>query len=357
MSVTPSSTMVGVFKDRTVAEHAMDALYNAGFKQEQIRYSAPGVASGFFEDLKSLFTGTDADNLANNLTSMGLSDDEAHYYVGEYSKGSTIIAVNAPDREQDAMNILRQYGAYNTLNTSTGEAAQPQPQSVEDHPVADQQTEASASEHTAADTTSSAVVDQQTEEHAPEYTTADTITSTESATPADQAAYQAPSQDTVATSEEDHTAYQASPQDTVATSQDDVAASEPEVESEAPQTVVTPESNVAQQASQDGAATSANDTAYEAPQDNVSTSEQGAVMPTSQPTPAAPTPTDYWQQLQEELQATQQQLDEAKSRLQAAKEREGQIQGAKQRLQELQSELQATLAELYETETRIEQYR
>jgi hypothetical protein len=323
--------MVGVFKDRTVAEHAMDALYNAGFKQEQIRYSAPGVASGFFEDLKSLFTGTDADNLANNLISMGLSDEEAHYYVGEYTNGSTIIAVNAPDREQEALNVLRQYGAYNTLNTAsttTNYGAQPQTQTVEEHPVEDHQAGEVTSEHTTENPTPPVVA----------------------ATPEDHTAYQAPPQDDVTTSEQE--AEREVPPTNMATSESDVA------HQSAQDSVVTPEHDAVYEAPQDSVVTPEYDAAYEeAPQDDVSTSEQGAMAPTPQPTPAAPMHTSYWEQLQEQLQTTQQQLDETKARLQAAKEREGQIQGAKQRLQDLQSELQAALAELQETESRIEQYR
>ena len=43
---------------------------------------------------------------------MGLSDEEARYYAEEYNSGSTILAVDAPDREQEALSILHQYGAY-----------------------------------------------------------------------------------------------------------------------------------------------------------------------------------------------------------------------------------------------------
>jgi len=41
-----------------MAEQAVEALYHAGFEQEQMRYSVPGNAGSFFEGLKSFFTGT-----------------------------------------------------------------------------------------------------------------------------------------------------------------------------------------------------------------------------------------------------------------------------------------------------------
>lgn len=123
MSMNPHSTVVGVFRDRTMAEQAMAALKEAGFSREQIRYAGPG-GGGFFEDIKSLFTapGATVENLAHDLTAMGLSDDEARYYANEYNSGNTIIAVKAPGREQEALEALNRYGAYNY-----GPAATPGP--------------------------------------------------------------------------------------------------------------------------------------------------------------------------------------------------------------------------------------
>src|SRR5258706_3467513 len=120
MSVTPSSTIVGIFTDRSMADQAMQAMYDAGFAAEQILYSTPGISGGILEDIKSLFTGTSPErsNLVNDLTGMGLSDEEAGYYANEYHNGKIILAVSAQGREQDAMDILNQYGAYNSQTQS-----------------------------------------------------------------------------------------------------------------------------------------------------------------------------------------------------------------------------------------------
>ena len=58
MSVTPSSTVIGIFTDRSLADQAMQAFYDAGFATEQILYSVPGTSRGILEDIKSLFTGS-----------------------------------------------------------------------------------------------------------------------------------------------------------------------------------------------------------------------------------------------------------------------------------------------------------
>lgn len=123
MVMSPRSTIVGVFRDQAMAEQALNALTNAGFTREQIRYSgfdntAGGASGSFFSDLKSLFTGQDTANPTNgnftqDIADMGLSDEEAHYYENEYRSGHRVIAVKAPGREQEVMTLMQQYGAYN----------------------------------------------------------------------------------------------------------------------------------------------------------------------------------------------------------------------------------------------------
>src|SRR5579871_2433373 len=114
---TTSATVVGVFRERALADQAIEALYNAGFQQDQIRYAAPdsGSSGGFFSELRSLFTGTvthDGGEVANDLTNMGLSTEDANYYANEYASGRTVLAVSAPDRQSEVAGILNQYGAY-----------------------------------------------------------------------------------------------------------------------------------------------------------------------------------------------------------------------------------------------------
>lgn len=114
MAVNQTSTVVGVFRDRTLADQAMDALNNAGFDRSQIHFAGPGTKGNFLEDIKSLFVGqsTSGNDITNNLTNMGLSNEEAQYYSNEYNNGNTVVTVQAPDREQEALNVLHSYNAY-----------------------------------------------------------------------------------------------------------------------------------------------------------------------------------------------------------------------------------------------------
>jgi hypothetical protein len=109
-----------------MADQALNALKDAGFNSDQIRYSGAGSSSAgsFF---KSLFTGqsTTSDNFANDLADMGVPDQETRYYADEYHNGRSIVAVNAPGHVQEALNIMQRYGAYNNYSSAAAETAQP----------------------------------------------------------------------------------------------------------------------------------------------------------------------------------------------------------------------------------------
>ena len=132
-------TVIGVFDEAASADRAIDALQVAGFSSADIHHStrnAGGAAvsgGGFFAGLKNFFTGDDTTDtttgghVADDLTNMGVSNDEAQYYDNEYNSGRTVISVNAGSRADEAKTILDSNGAYNyatrrggTTSTTTG---------------------------------------------------------------------------------------------------------------------------------------------------------------------------------------------------------------------------------------------
>ena len=125
MSTDPRSTVVGVFRDRTMAEQALDALSVAGFNADQIRYSGSSSSGGGF--LKNLFTGqnTTNDNFIHDLADIGLPDEETSYYANEYHNGHSIVAVNTRDNPQEAWSIMQSYGAYNNNSAAASVITQP----------------------------------------------------------------------------------------------------------------------------------------------------------------------------------------------------------------------------------------
>ncbi|MDQ2885807.1 MAG: hypothetical protein M3Y39_06940 [Chloroflexota bacterium] len=124
MTTNPSSTIVGVFTDRSMAEQAMQALHDAGISNEQIHYSATDSSGGLLENLKSLFTGSTG---SGDFSGLGLSDEEARYYSNEYNKGNSVIAVQAPGQEENVLSVLNRYSAssYRHDLTATGAGVAP----------------------------------------------------------------------------------------------------------------------------------------------------------------------------------------------------------------------------------------
>ena len=130
-------TVIGVFDEAANADRAIDALQAAGFSSSDIHHSGRGTTStsganeggGFFAGVRNFFTGNDtADtttggHVANDLTNMGVSNDEAQYYENEYNNGRTIVSVNAGDSAEEAKTILDTNGAYNYANRRGGTAS------------------------------------------------------------------------------------------------------------------------------------------------------------------------------------------------------------------------------------------
>jgi uncharacterized protein (TIGR02271 family) len=107
-----------------MADHAIEALQNAGFSADQIRHSgdmASDNQNSFLASVKSLFTGEDAgsDNVRRELMNMGFSQGEADYYANEFNAGRSFVAVDATGREQEAVSILRSNGAHDYDMRST----------------------------------------------------------------------------------------------------------------------------------------------------------------------------------------------------------------------------------------------
>ncbi|HEX2473866.1 MAG TPA: YsnF/AvaK domain-containing protein [Lacipirellulaceae bacterium] len=169
MATRAQGTIVGVFSDHEQARKATHALKEAGFTEDQIGVASakrhadgddigggddddgdytgegaiagvaagagigalwglgilagilpaigPAIAGGTLAVLlSSAAAGAAAAGLAGALIGMGLSKEEAEFYEGEVKAGRTIVTVTAGARREDAMRILRQFGAYDSSN-------------------------------------------------------------------------------------------------------------------------------------------------------------------------------------------------------------------------------------------------
>jgi len=117
MEMPERSTVVGVFTEPGLADRAIDELERAGFRDDQISLSRHedtdrnvGIV-GRITSLLSELKGSDR-SIVKRLVSMGVPEEEARYYQGELELGRTIVTVEAGDRREDALEILRSNGGY-----------------------------------------------------------------------------------------------------------------------------------------------------------------------------------------------------------------------------------------------------
>jgi len=172
MTMTDRSTVVGVFELRSEAEAAIYELQRAGFRDDQIGFivrnedagttvedgntteKAPGattaavsggiiggvvgavaallipgigpaIAGGILVAvLGGAAIGAAAGGIVGALIGMGVPEEEAHYYEGEFHSGRTLVTVKADGRQQEATEILHRNGGY-AADTRPGQTQAP----------------------------------------------------------------------------------------------------------------------------------------------------------------------------------------------------------------------------------------
>ena len=117
MAMTERSTVVGIFTEPGEADRAIDELERAGFRDDQIslsRLEDTDSDVSFIGRVESLLWGLKGSDrsIVKRLTSMGVPEEEARYYQSELELGRSIVTVEAGDRREDAIEILRSNGAY-----------------------------------------------------------------------------------------------------------------------------------------------------------------------------------------------------------------------------------------------------
>ena len=162
MKTQQASTVVGVFEDRQHANQAITELHQAGFDKNQIgvvmRHAdgeadaastdhetdagsgalvgaltglglgalaglgvlagvipvvGPAIAAGTLGVvLSNAAAGAGIAGLVGALVGVGIPEEEAKYYHGEFEAGRTIVTVTADGRSSEATTILRRNGAY-----------------------------------------------------------------------------------------------------------------------------------------------------------------------------------------------------------------------------------------------------
>lgn len=98
MAMNMSPIVAGIFQQEPQARRALQALREAGFRPDQIGYATQAQGQSV--------------NLLNDLQNLGLGRESASYYDQEFRAGRPVVSVRADGREQEAHDILHQYGGY-----------------------------------------------------------------------------------------------------------------------------------------------------------------------------------------------------------------------------------------------------
>ena len=105
MTTTGNPIIAAIFQNEDQARQAMNDLQQAGFSNDQIRYSVHRGGTG----------------ITDSLVNLGLSQQDADYYNNQFEAGRTIVTVNTNDRQQEAYNILTSDGGQSAnMNYAQG---------------------------------------------------------------------------------------------------------------------------------------------------------------------------------------------------------------------------------------------
>lgn len=113
MKQTELPYVIGVFRDRALAQQALDELRHAGFRNDQIHLpDSDFQPGGFFDGMVKKWMGDNDYESLESLREKGLSQSEAESYQHELEVGHPVVVVESYDRKQEARDILNRFGAY-----------------------------------------------------------------------------------------------------------------------------------------------------------------------------------------------------------------------------------------------------
>lgn len=102
----------------------MGALWGLGIAAGFLPAIGPAIAGGVFGTvLSSAAAAAAAGGLAGAMIGLGVPEDEAQYYEGEFRAGRTLVTVKSDTRCKEATSILRRFGAYDIDAHQTGRGA------------------------------------------------------------------------------------------------------------------------------------------------------------------------------------------------------------------------------------------
>ncbi|GAC1390258.1 MAG: hypothetical protein NVS4B11_05860 [Ktedonobacteraceae bacterium] len=112
---THESIAMATFDSTDDAEQAVEALHNAGFTSDQIRYSKQYTSEDFLASIKDLLifpnerqdeTQSDVNTMLQN---MGIGAEEFQYYSDAFAQGRAVVVVRPDGNDQKVEEIFRDH--------------------------------------------------------------------------------------------------------------------------------------------------------------------------------------------------------------------------------------------------------
>jgi len=103
---------------------SVGALWALGIAAGVLPVIGPVIAGGLLASvLASAAGGAAIAGVVGALVGLGIPEDEARYYEGEFQAGRTLVTVRADGRSDEAWAILNRHGAYNRETAGTAASA------------------------------------------------------------------------------------------------------------------------------------------------------------------------------------------------------------------------------------------
>ena len=112
---THESIAMATFDRADAAEQAVEALHDAGFTTDQIRYSRQFTNEKFLASIKDMLIFPDErqdesqDDVLTMVQNMGIPQEEIQYYRDAFEQGRPVIVVRPDGRNQEVEGILRDH--------------------------------------------------------------------------------------------------------------------------------------------------------------------------------------------------------------------------------------------------------
>ncbi len=112
---THESIAMATFDSTNDAELAVEALHDANFTSDQIRYSKQYTNENFLQSIKDMLVfpnerqDESESDLNTMLQNMGVSAEEFQYYSDAFAKGTPVVVVRPDGRDQQVEGILRDH--------------------------------------------------------------------------------------------------------------------------------------------------------------------------------------------------------------------------------------------------------